>query len=282
MVGTQQPQEVQIGAHNASKHQLVIDAQQLAIGFSNRTIWSNASFTIAPGEFITIVGPNGAGKSTLLRVLLGLLVPLQGRIQVLGALPHRGNPLIGYVPQRRTLDPNLTVRARDFVMLGLDGHRWGLPLPFNSRKHYRYLTQEAIDAVEASTYADHPIGKLSGGEQQRLLLAQALLGRPRLLLLDEPLASLDLRSQHAIAQLISKVARERTITVMLVTHDVNPLLSLTDRVLYIAQGQVAIGTPAELITSEQLSKLYNAPIEVMRDSRGRVLVFGLETATVPN
>jgi zinc/manganese transport system ATP-binding protein len=169
------------------------------------------------------------------------------------------------------------VRASDFVAMGIDGHKWGIPLPFVSKQHHT-LVQEALDAVGATGYAHRAIGRLSGGEQQRLLLAQALLGQPRLLLLDEPLASLDLRNQHAIAQLVAQVARERNMTVLLVSHDVNPLLPFTDRVLYVAQGKLAIGKPDEIITTEHLTRMYDAPVEVMRDSRGRVLVFGLDGA----
>ena len=263
----------------------IITAHEVAVHLGNRTIWRGGTFNIDSGEFVTIVGPNGAGKSTLLRLLLGLLLPSEGRIEVFGQVPRRGNSLIGYVPQRRTLDPDLMVRARDFVAMGIDGHKWGIPLPFVSKQHHRTLVQEVLDAVGATAYADRAIGRLSGGEQQRLLLAQALLGQPRLLLLDEPLASLDLRNQNAIAQLVAQVARERKIAVLLVSHDVNPLLPFTERVLYMAQGQIAIGKPDEIITSEHLTHMYDAPVEVMRDSRGRVLVFGLESAIpviVPN
>ena len=185
----------------------IIAAHEVAVRLGNRTIWSSGTFTIGSGEFVTIVGPNGAGKSTLLRLLLGLLFPREGHIQVFGQAPRRGNSLIGYVPQRRTLDPDLMVRARDFVAMGIDGHKWGIPLPFVSKQHHHRLVQDALDAVGATAYADRAIGRLSGGEQQRLLLAQALLGQPRLLLLDEPLASLDLKSQHEIVHLVESISR---------------------------------------------------------------------------
>src|SRR6266571_353504 len=207
-----------------------ITAHEVAVRFGNRTIWSDGTFTIGSSEFVTIVGPNGAGKSTLLRLLLGFLFPSEGRIEVFGQAPRRGNSLIGYVPQRRTLDRDLMVRARDFVAMGIDGHKWGIPLPFASKQHQRRRVQGTLDAVGATAYADRAIGRLSGGEQQRLLLAQALVGQPRLLLLDEPLASLDLRNQYGIAQLVAQVARERNIAVLLVSHDVNPLLPFTERV----------------------------------------------------
>lgn len=254
----------------------VVVARGVGIRFGARTIWRDATFCIHAGEFITILGPNGAGKSTLLRLLLGLQAPSVGAIAIFGQAPKRGNSLIGYVPQRRTLSADLLVRAWDFVSLGLDGAHWGFPLPFVAGQHKRAAVQDVLEAVGATDYAHRPVGKLSGGEQQRLLLAQALLGHPRLLLLDEPLASLDLRHQGAIAQLVAQVAQARGITVLLVAHDINPLLTATDRVLYVAQGQVCLGTPDDIITTEHLSRLYDAPIEVVRDRHGRVLVFGQE------
>jgi zinc/manganese transport system ATP-binding protein len=254
----------------------VVALHEAAVQLGDRTIWSKATLQVTPGEFVAILGPNGAGKSTLLRVLLGLLRPSAGQVEVLGSAPRRGHPAIGYVPQRRTLDPDLPVRGRDLVMLGLDGRHWGFALPGPQRRRQHALVAAALASVGASAYADRPIGQLSGGEQQRLLLAQALVGQPRLLLLDEPLASLDLRNQVAIAHLVARVAREQAITVLLVTHDVNPVLPLVNRVIYVAQGQVVIGPPDQIITTESLSRLYAAPVEVIRDSRGRVFVVGLE------
>lgn len=256
----------------------VVVVRHASVRRGRRVIWQDATFAIKAGEFVTIIGPNGAGKSTLLRTILGLMPLAQGSIQVLGRPPRRGNPALGYVPQRRTLDAHLRVRARDFVSLGLDGQKWGLPLPFVSIQHKRSRVQDALSAVGAQGYAERAIGSLSGGEQQRLLLAQALLGQPAVLLLDEPLASLDLRSQQAIARLTAQIARERQLAVLLVTHDVNPLLASTDRLLALAGGRVTIGQPDDLITSERLSQMYDAPVEVLRDSQGRVLVFGLEQA----
>jgi zinc/manganese transport system ATP-binding protein len=252
----------------------VIRADRLAAAYGNRLIWQNASFTVDQGEFVAVLGPNGSGKSTLLRLLLGLLPPAAGRLEVLGERPHRGNPDIGYVPQRRNIDRDLPVRGRDFVHLGIDGNRWGVEFGNAASNHQR--VDEAITAVDARAYADRPIGRLSGGEQQRLLLAQALAGRPRMLLLDEPLASLDLRNQTVIAELVADLARANALTVLLIAHDINPLLPIVDRVLYVAHGGVAIGKPADVITSEQLSRLYNAPIEVLQDSHGHMFVVGLE------
>ncbi len=251
-----------------------IIAEGLAAAYGDRLIWRNASFTVNTGEFVAVLGPNGSGKSTLLRLLLGLQPPAAGSLQVLGKRPLRGNAQIGYVPQRRNIDRDLPVRGRDFVHLGIDGNRWGLALGNAASNHER--VDQAIASVEAHAYADRPIGRLSGGEQQRLLLAQALAGRPQMLLLDEPLASLDLRNQIIIAELVAELARANRLTVLLIAHDINPLLPIVDRVLYVAHGGLAIGKPAEVITTEQLSRLYDAPIEVLHDSHGHMFVVGLE------
>jgi zinc/manganese transport system ATP-binding protein len=228
------------------------------------------------GEFLVVLGPNGSGKTSLLRVLLGLLPLAEGEVEIFGEGARRGRRSIGYVPQRRTLDPDLNVRGRDLVTLGVDGTRWGIPLPTAAARRRRLLVDEALAAVGATAFADRPVGRLSGGEQQRLLLAQALVTQPRILLLDEPMASLDLRSQGVITSLIAGVARDRGITVVLVAHDVNPLVPVLDRVAYVARQAVVSGRPDEVITAETLSALYDYPVEVLRDSRGRVVVVGLD------
>ncbi|HMC40999.1 MAG TPA: ATP-binding cassette domain-containing protein [Acidimicrobiales bacterium] len=251
-------------------------ARDLAAGYGTETVWAGATFEIGAGEMVGVLGPNGAGKSTLLRLLLGLLRPQRGTVQVLGRPPMRGNPDIGYVPQRRPTTDETSIRGVDLVRLGLDGHRWGTPLPGRRQRAAGRRVADAVAAVAAQPYAGRPVGQLSGGELQRLLLAQALVGEPTLLLLDEPLASLDLRHQAGMAALVSDLARELGLTVLLIAHDVNPLLPVIDRVLYIGRGGVAIGTPGEVITPEVLSRLYEAPVEVLEDSRGRLFVVGLE------
>jgi zinc/manganese transport system ATP-binding protein len=259
--------------------QQVVEAAGLASAYHGRTVWSDAAFTLAPGEFLTVLGPNGAGKSTLLRMLLGLLPPAAGTLRVFGGPPRRGNPAIGYVPQRRVMDPDLAIGAAELVSLGVDGHRWGMRLSRRRAHERREAVAQALTAVEADSYARQPAGRLSGGEQQRLQLAQALVARPQLLLLDEPLASLDLRSQQAVSELVARLRDEQGFAVVLVTHDINPVLPFTDRVMYVAAGGVCIGTPGEVITSENLSKLYQSEVEVLTDSRGRVFVAGLEGET---
>lgn len=264
------------GADQTRASMSVVSLRDVAVRLGSRTVWRDATMRIGAGEFAAVIGPNGAGKSTLLRLLLGLLSPSQGQIEVLSQPPRRGHAEVAYVPQRRSLDAELAVRGRDLVALGVDGHRWGIPLPGASTRQKRATVAEALDLVEATAYADRPVGQLSGGEQQRLLLAQALVARPRLLLLDEPLASLDLRNQTTIAQLVARLAREQGITVMLVAHDVNPLLPLVHRIVCVARGRVVSGAPDEIITTERLSALYAAPIEVLRDGRGRAFVVGLD------
>jgi zinc/manganese transport system ATP-binding protein len=251
----------------------IVKVEHARIRLGGRIILEDINLTVYAGEFVAVLGPNGAGKSTLLKSLLGLIKPEAGTISILGRPARRGNPAIGYVPQKRVLEGDLALRARDVVGFGLDGHRWGIGWPDARRKA---LIDNVLREVDALELADVPIGELSGGEQQRLLIAQALLTNPRLLLLDEPLANLDLNREQEIVALVARVCRERNVAVMLVTHDINPLLSVIDRVLYIANGQSAIGTPDEVITSQTLSRLYGTPVEVVR-TLNRVFVVGVET-----
>jgi zinc/manganese transport system ATP-binding protein len=237
-----------------------------------RVVWRGVDMAVGDGEFVAVLGPNGVGKSTLIKVLLGLLPLAAGRAEVLGRRPGQARAEIGYLPQRRSFDAGLRVRGVDLVRLGLDGDRWGLPL--RRRPDLARRVAEVVALVEATAYADRPVGQVSGGEQQRLLIAQALVRRPRLLLLDEPLDSLDLPNQAAVAALIARICREEGVTVLLVAHDVNPILGYLDRVVYLGHGAAAIGPPREVITGETLSRLYGTPIEVLATSDGRLVVVG--------
>jgi zinc/manganese transport system ATP-binding protein len=251
---------------------------QAGVRIGRRTIWSDVTLRVARGEFAAILGPNGVGKSTLVKAALGLVPLSSGTVTVLGRPPGQAGREIGYLPQRRTFDAGLRVRGVDMVRLGADGDRWGFPLPRLARlpgsRRARQRVEETIALVGASGYARRPIGQVSGGEQQRLLIAQALVRRPQLLVLDEPLDSLDLPSQAAVAGLISQICRQQQITVMLVAHDVNPILPYLDRVAYIARGGAVSGTPAEVITSQTLTARYGTPIEVVTTSDGRLVVVG--------
>jgi zinc/manganese transport system ATP-binding protein len=255
---------------SADLQALVLD--HAAVRQGGRTVWSDATLEVGEGEFVAVLGPNGAGKSTLLKAVLGLVPLSGGAVSVFGRPVRRGNADIGYLPQRRRFDPDLRIRARDLVRLGLDGARWGPPLP--SRTESRRVA-EMLELVGGSAYGDRAIGELSGGEQQRVLIAQALVGGARMLLLDEPLESLDLNNQQAISELIRGICGRRRVTVLLVAHDVNPILPFIDRVVYLAGGHVLCGAPQEVIRTETLTQLYGAPVEVLRTSDGRLVVVGL-------
>jgi zinc/manganese transport system ATP-binding protein len=244
------------------------------------TVWSDVSMRMDRGEFVALLGGNGSGKSTLLKVVLGAIPLASGTASVLGRSAGAANRAIGYLPQRRTFDEGTRLRGSDIVRLGLDGDRWGLPvpLPWGSsaarERAARSRVAEVIEMVSAGAYAGRPIGELSGGEQQRLLIAQALVRRPELLLLDEPLDSLDLPTQAAVAALVHDVCREAGVGVLLVAHDVNPLLPYIDRVVYLAGGHAVEGPVEQVITSETLSELHGLPVEVLRASDGRLVVVG--------
>ncbi len=248
----------------------VLALERVAVALGGRPVLRDVSAQIGPGEFVGLIGSNGAGKTTLLRIILGLLRADSGRIEVLGRpLRHgRGNRTIGYVPQKQSLDPDTPLRGRDLVALGIDGERWGIPWP---NKERRARVDEMLRSVGALAYADAPVGRLSGGEQQRLLIAQALLTDPRILLLDEPLSNLDLRSADEVVRLVARLGRERGIAVLLVAHDMNPLVGVMDRVLYLAEGRSAIGTVDEVVRGDVLTRLYGYPVDVLH-AQGRVLV----------
>ncbi len=256
----------------------VVRLQDAGVRLGSRWIWRHVDLEVAPGEFVAVLGPNGAGKSTLIKAALGLVPLAEGEIRVFGQPVRRGNDDVGYVPQRRTFDPDLRIRGVDLVRLGLDGARWGVPSPFADRtRSGRARTrrvEEVIRLVGAEAYAERSIGNLSGGEQQRLLIAQALVTGARMLFLDEPLESLDLSNQQAISELVQRVCQEQGVTVLLVAHDVNPILPFLDRVVYVARGQVVAGPPAEVITTEALSRLYGTTVDVLRTSDGRIVVVG--------
>lgn len=248
-----------------------VELRDARLSFGDRTLWSNLNLAVQQGEFIAVLGPNGSGKTSLLKVLLGQLAPTSGTVQIAGTPARAGNAHVGYVPQQKSLDDGLPLRGRDLVGLGVDGHRWGTGLLGRAKR--RAIVDSAIAQVGAQAYADAPIGSMSGGEQQRLRIAQALVGDPKVLLCDEPLLSLDLANQHRVSELIDRRRREHDTAVLFVTHEINPILPLVDRVLYLVDGQFKIGTPEEVMTSEVLSELYRTDVEVLH-VRGRLVVVG--------
>jgi zinc/manganese transport system ATP-binding protein len=250
--------------------QPALSVQHASLAFGDRVLWQDLDLELPPGEFLAVLGPNGAGKSTLLKAVLGQQQLTAGRITVAGRPPGHGSRAVGYVPQQKSMDAATPLRAHDLVGLGLDGHRWGLG---RRSARDRRRVAEALEAVGASGYADAPIGLLSGGEQQRVRIAQALATDPAVLLCDEPLLSLDLGHQRAVSAIIDRRRREHGTAVVFVTHEINPVLDLVDRVLYVAGGRHRIGTPAEVMTSESLSELYDSPVDVV-SLHGRIVVVG--------
>ncbi|MFC3450689.1 metal ABC transporter ATP-binding protein [Amycolatopsis speibonae] len=246
-----------------------------SLAFGTRTLWSGLDLDVEPGEFLAILGPNGSGKSSLLKVLLGQQGLPEGTVEIAGRRPGGQNRRIGYIPQQRALDEGLTMRGVDLVGLGLDGHRWGTGLFGISKR--RQLVARAIEAVGAQAYAKQPVGRLSGGEQQRLRVAQSLVGDPAVLLCDEPLLSLDLAHQRAVSELIDERRRSADTAVLFVTHEINPILSYVDRVLYLVNGQFRVGKPDEVMNSETLSELYGTRIEVLKVG-GQIHVAGAQSA----
>jgi zinc/manganese transport system ATP-binding protein len=246
----------------------ILRVDEVSVTLGGRQILDEVSFSVQAGEFTGLIGPNGAGKTTLLRVILGLQRPSAGTVTVLGQPRSPRSQPIGYVPQKVLLDPDLPMRARDLVALGLDGNKYGLRLRSGTRGQ---AVREMLHAVDAERFADARVGNLSGGEQQRVLIAHALISRPRLLLLDEPLANLDLRSGQEIISLLARIAREQQIAVLLSAHEMNPLLPVMDRVVYVAGGRAASGPAEEIVTGEVLSRLYGHRVDVLH-VHGRVLV----------
>ena len=253
-------------APTAAEAQEALALEGVTVRLGGRTVLDDVSFSIRAGEFTGLIGSNGAGKTTLFRVILGLQAPASGTVRVRGG--RRSGRDLGYVPQKFLLDPDMPLRGRDLIGLGLDGHRLGVPLRSRDR---RARVQEMIDAVDAGSFADARVGRLSGGEQQRILIAHALISRPHVLLLDEPLANLDLRSAQEVVGLVSRIAVEQRIAVLISAHEMNPLLPVMDRIVYLAAGRAASGTAAEVVRSDVLSHLYGHHVDVLR-VHGRVLV----------
>jgi zinc/manganese transport system ATP-binding protein len=246
----------------------VLRVESVSVSLGGRQVLDQVSFSVEAGGFCGLIGSNGAGKTTLLRAILGLIAPSAGRIVVTGGTRSRRNPQIGYVPQKIVLEADIPLRARDLVGLGLDGHRFGISKPAAKR---RVAVDEMLEAVGATEFADARIGNLSGGEQQRIMIAQALICRPKLLLLDEPLANLDIRSAAEVVDLLARIAAEQRIAILLSAHDMNPLLPVMDRVIYLADGRAASGTTDQVVRTETLSQLYGHHVEVIH-VQGRVLV----------
>jgi zinc/manganese transport system ATP-binding protein len=253
----------------------VLSLRDAALTLGGRTLWSGLDLDVEPGEFLAVLGANGSGKTSLLKAILGQYPLSAGSAEFEGRPVRHGDRRIGYIPQQRRADDGAALRGRDLIALGVDGDRLGPGLPTASR---RRRIDALLDEVGAAHYSRVPVAALSGGEQQRLRVGQSLAADPRLLLCDEPLASLDLRAQRAVSDLIDRRRRARGFGVLFVTHDVNPVLEHVDRVLYLAGGRFRVGTPDEVLRSEVLSELYSSPVEVVR-ANGRILIAGAPDAS---
>jgi zinc/manganese transport system ATP-binding protein len=242
---------------------LLLDGVSVVRG--GRTVWSQGSLTVSAGAVVGVIGPNGAGKTTLFQVALGLLPVATGRVEVLGAPPRRGNRRIGYVPQNYTAALGEAVRCRDLVALGLTGGRFGLR---RTTPDERARVQRALERVGAAEFADRRMSELSGGQQQRVAIAQAIVDDADLLLLDEPLANLDLRNQQEVVRLLGDLHRERDVTVMVVAHDLNPLLPVLTDAVYLLDGHPHHDPIGEVVQEDLLTHLYGTPVGVVRTAQG--------------
>ncbi|WP_091228020.1 metal ABC transporter ATP-binding protein [Microbacterium sp. 3J1] len=270
MTGARRPAEGPTGEAGRP----VLEVRGAALQRGDRELWSGLDLTVQPGEFIAVLGPSGSGKTTLLRSILGLQPLSAGEIAVAGEPVRKGNRRIGYIPQQRSLAPDTSMRARDLVALGVQGSRFGLPIPHRGD---RAKVDRLLESVGAAHFADRRVGLLSGGEQQRLRVGQALADEPSLLLCDEPLSNLDLANQLAVTDIIDRQRREREAAVLFVTHDINPILGRVDRILYIAGGRFVLGTPEEVLQTRVLTELYGTPVFVLR-AGDRLVVVGVPDA----
>lgn len=250
----------------------VVGARNLEVGYKDKVVWRDANFKVKRGEFIAVIGPNGAGKTTMFRLLLGLQKPMKGELKLFGKPPTRGSSQIGYVPQRHTIDNDTNIECIELVRLAYNGNKLGFTISSSKEKE---VALKALSDVGAADLANKSLASLSGGELQRIFLAEALVSNPEVLLLDEPLSNLDLRRAKELVELINKVAKERNVTVFLVAHDINPLIQFLDKIIYIANGKVATGMPSKVLTSESLSDLYGTRVEVLHDSEGHILIHSM-------
>lgn len=238
----------------------VIECQNLDIRLGAHLILSGLNFQIKENQFIGIFGPNGSGKTTFMKALLGIIPYANGQVVVLGKTPQKARKQIGYIPQNRDMEL-FRLKGRDFIATSIHGHKLGLP--FLTKKDL-YHIDSVLDLVHARDLAFIPLCEMSGGQRQRLLLAQALLGNPQLIIMDEPFSNLDPKWVKIILSLIKDLQEQRKLTVLLSTHDLNPLIKVMDKVICIGNHQAILGEVDQVITSDILTGLYGFPIDVIK------------------
>jgi zinc/manganese transport system ATP-binding protein len=253
-----------VGGDDALSESAAVSARQVSIELGGKMIWSEGTFDLPAGGVYTIIGPNGSGKTTMLRALLGLLPVASGELSVLGARPSQGDSRIGYVPQHYADAIGRAVRCRDLVQLSASGTRWGI----RARAQDLDAVEAALDAVGAGAFAGRRMSQLSGGQQQRAAIAQAIVDEPKLLLLDEPLANLDLRNQQEIVELLDDLRATHGVTIIVVTHDLNPLLPILSGAVYLLDGHAHYGAIGDVVESELLTHLYGTGVQVVRTAQG--------------
>ena len=260
--------------HELHDREVLLSLTNVSVSRSKQQILQNVNLEIKNGEFYGLIGPNGAGKTTLLKLILGFISQDEGQIEIGTSTEARHRLTIGYVPQKIEFDRDIPLRARDLVALGMDGHKFGISL-FDKKK--RALVNDILQAVSAYEFADARIGELSGGQQQKIMIAHALVSNPKILLLDEPLANLDLKSQHEVIELVNKLRTEQDISILFSAHDMNPLMDVMDKIIYIANGRIAVGKVDEIVTGKNLTLLYGYPVDVLKYNGRLIVLTGNET-----
>lgn len=234
-----------------------LEIKDLTVSYGTTPALNNVNLVVADGEFLGIMGPNGGGKSTLLKAVLGITPITKGKITILGEDKPKGRQNIGYVPQFSNMDRSFPVTVRDIVLSGmLSG---GLHPFYRFKKDQLDLALSFLAKVNLEHLAKRQISDLSGGEFQRLLIARALAAEPKILMLDEPTASVDPASKEQIYELLTEINKK--IAVILVTHDLMTIASNVKRIVCINRGIVYHGEPH--LTEKVLTELYGCPVDIV-------------------
>jgi manganese/iron transport system ATP-binding protein len=244
-----------------------IRLDDVSVRYDGNQALTNVSLTILPGERAAVVGPNGAGKTTLIQVIVGTLRPSSGTVQIFGQRPG-GHVCIAYLPQRSRIDWGFPVTVREVAMMGRI-RKIGL-LRWPSRNDWR-IVDEALDKVGLSALHDRRIADLSGGEQQKVFLAQALAQEAEIVLLDEPFNGLDMPAQKSILEILDGLSRAR-VTAIIATHDLNLAAERFDRVLLLQRDLIAFGKPTDVFTRPNLIRAYGGQVHVLPDGEGLMIL----------